>query len=299
MIPGRVRVMEPIKAATVPSGPDLTFQVKWDGIRALAFCRDGGVTLQNKGRRIITASFPEFNCLGNIRDQPLVLDGEMVVVRAGKPSFPLIVSRNFQRQPAPGAPPASYIIFDILSWGGEDLRGRPLARRQEILNSLTLPPGPVLVIDNFQDGQKLFAAVGDKGWEGIVAKDLNGLYCGGKSPAWKKIKHSQEDTFFIVGYMEKNGELSSLLLGYDWGEGLMPAGKVGSGMTENGRRLLKEVLPALAAGEAPIKTANKAAKWLKPLLAAKVEFMEWTEGRTLRAPVIKKLLWEGREYAIS
>lgn len=300
MEPGQVRVMEPVLATGVPELVNYVYQVKWDGVRMLAFIRQGEVTLQNKGGKLKTTAFPELNCLGNILPQPTILDGELVAIRNGKPDFSLILRRNFALRPGPGAPPIAYVIFDILCLEGRDLRPQPLASRQAALASIELPQGPVSVIDNFSNGGKLFDLTGEKGWEGIVAKDLASPYRPGKSPEWQKIKHRQKGRFWIMGYTTNQGKLASLLLGYDFGQGIEFAGGVASGLSQSSIKMLQELLQPLAipqpAVQAPVKL--KTSHWVRPLLQAEIEYMEWTESLTVRAPVLKTLVLEEKEFAL-
>lgn len=300
MEPGQVTVMEPILATEVPEQPNYVYQVKWDGVRMLAFVREGEVVLQNKRGRLKTDTYPELNCLGNIAPQPAILDGELVAIRNGRPDFSLILRRNFSPRPGPGAPPVCYVIFDILCLEGRDLRAEPLGRRQEALGKIALPPGPVTVIDNFGDGRQLFALTGEKGWEGIVAKDITSPYRPGKSHAWKKIKHRQKGRFWIVGYTTNQGQLASLLIGQDFGRGLELAGAAASGLSWDGRKMLQELLQPLAipAPAVKVRGKKKATQWVQPVLQAKIEFMEWTESLTLRAPVLKTIVLEGKEFVL-
>lgn len=300
MEPGQVKVMEPVLATGVPALPNYVYQVKWDGVRMLTFVRQGEIILQNKKGRLKTTTYPELNCLGNITPQPAILDGEIVALRNGKPDFSLILRRNFTLRPGPGAPPIAYVIFDILCLGGKDLRQEPLSRRQEVLGNIDLPPGPVSVIDNFGDGGKLFELTGEKGWEGIVAKDLASLYRPGKSHCWQKIKHKQKGIFWIIGYTTKQGKLASLLLGHDFGQGIEFAGAAASGLSWSGRKILQELLQPLAIPQPAVKMRGKAktSLWVRPLLQVEIEYMEWTESLTLRAPVLKNLVLEDKEFAL-
>lgn len=301
MKPGAVSVMEPVLAAEVPPSPDYIYQVKWDGVRMLAFIGQGEVILQNKRGRLKTQAFPELYCLGNIIPRGTILDGEIVSLRNGKPDFSRILQRNFARQPGPGAPPIDYVIFDILCIEGKDLRSKPLKYRQEVLASLELPPGPVSVIENFSDGEKLYASTKKMGWEGIVAKEVFSPYRSGKSPSWQKIKHRQREKFWIIGYTAKQGRFASLLLAKDFGEGLIFCGGAASGLSEKNKEDIQQILQTLISdkGAAAVPATVKQPVWVRPLLQAEVEFMEWTETLTLRAPVIKALFWGDREFALS
>ena len=300
MEPGKLRVMEPALALDVPQDQNLVFQVKWDGVRMLTFVQHGGVVLQNKSGKLKTTSFPELHCLGNIPQQPIILDGEVVVISRGKPDISMLLSRNSSRQPQPGAPPITYIIFDILCLQGKDLRSVPLVQRQETLASIDLPPGPLTIIDNFQEGCKLFTLTRERGWEGIVAKDLASPYRPGKSILWKKIKHRRKGIFLAVGYITRQGLLTSILLGRDSPQGIEYVGAVANGLSDKGRKVCQQLLVLLTAEQPPVKASSKAGTivWTRPKLLVEVEFMEWTDSFALREPVIKRVLLGGEEIVL-
>lgn len=301
MEPGKTGVMEPVLAQNLKNEKNTVYQVKWDGVRMLSFVENGKVTLQNRRGRIKTSTFPELNCLGQIAQQPLVLDGEIVVLKDGRPDFAQVLRRNFAARPGLGAPPIAYIVFDILRWRGGDIRNKTLAERQELLAKVQFPPGPASAIDNFRDGVQLLALTQERAWEGVVAKDIHSPYVPGKSPHWRKYKNKQIDVFTIVGYLTNQGQLSSLLLAKDFGEGLALTGSVGSGLSNASRKMLMQLFPMLALPEPPLSVRGeaRATAWIKPVLQAEVVFMEWNEALTLRAPVIKALLLEGRRYELS
>lgn len=294
--------MEPIAAQAVAEGDRYTYQVKWDGVRMLAFIDGGRVVLQNKGGRIKTATFPELNCLGSIDRQPAVLDGEIVAIHDGKPNFELILKRNFATRPSISAPKIDYIVFDLLQLAGRDRRTLSLAARQELLASIKLPSGPVGIIDSFSAGAKLFEQVGQRGWEGIVAKDLTSQYLPGKSLYWQKVKHRQRGWFWVVGYTANQGQLASVLLGNDFGQGIQLVGAVASGLNQHSRKLVAELLSPLLTKQPATRLprgGKKAALWVKPLVQAEIEFMEWTGALTLRAPVLRAIRAGDSKIALS
>lgn len=295
MKPGTVRVMEPVLAARVPGDSGILHQVKWDGVRMLCFI-DKGVVLQNRSGKIKTEAFPELQGLQSVSGQPLIVDGEIVVIKDGRPDFRLVLKRNFAASPPPQAQPVSYIIFDILQWRGRDVRNLPLTKRQELLASLRLPGGSVSISDNFFDGEGLLAEVARRNWEGIVSKRADSPYVAGKSAHWCKVKVTRRDVFYIVGYRKKGNELASLLLAKQDEEGLHWAGAVGSGLSGAVRKSLMAILTDMETQAPPVPSIKlpPQGSWVVPLLQAEVEFLEWTEALTLRAPVFKALYWEGK-----
>jgi ATP-dependent DNA ligase len=174
--------------------PDHLFEVKWDGTRVLAFVESHGYRLVNRHRADVTDRYPE---LGFLNDLPagIVLDGEVVVLRQGKPDFRLLLSRNQARaslkiQSLARTFPATYIVFDLLYHRFESLLVLPLwARRQRLEPVVRACANPRLVFSEgiVGSGRAFFEAVCQKGLEGVVAKRLDGRYRPSRR-AWIKIK---------------------------------------------------------------------------------------------------------------
>jgi len=291
--PGQVLVMEPVLERELRPKIGWAYQVKWDGIRMLSFIHPHQVQLQTKGGRVRWGQFQELNALSCLtKDKPLILDGELVALHEGRAEFTLILKRNWGNH---DHIPIWYMIFDILMYQGEDLRQRPLAERQEIITSLKLPGPRFVPVENFVDGEALLSKTKELNWEGIVAKDLQSPYVPGKSSHWEKRKNILQEKLVVVGYIEKDGQLASLLLAKDFGQGLQYAGAVGSGFASNQRRKLLGVLPQIKLDSPNWGLKKKPGwNWLKPILQAEVQFSEWTPEMVVRAPVFKSL-WMGEK----
>jgi ATP-dependent DNA ligase len=170
------------------------FELKWDGTRALAFVDSRSYRLVNRHRADVTDRYPE---LGFLNDLPtgIVLDGEVVVLRQGKPDFGLLLSRNQARaslkiQSLARTFPATYMVFDLIYHRFESLLALPLwARRQrlEMVVRTCANPGLVFSEGIVGEGRAFFEAVCAEGLEGVVAKRLDGRYRPGRR-AWIKIK---------------------------------------------------------------------------------------------------------------
>ena len=195
------KLIKPMLAQTAKSPFDSQehlFEIKWDGIRCLAFVEAGGLRLQSRHLIEITSQFPE---LAPLRRLPsgTVLDGELVVLKGGKPCFCEIEKRallqdrhriHFLSQTTP----VTYMVFDLLYLAGKPLMTAPLTVRRKALKELLSPfslPG-VLVPEEIQShGRSFFHQVAALGLEGIMAKLLDSPYLAGKrSPAWRKLKVS-------------------------------------------------------------------------------------------------------------
>jgi bifunctional non-homologous end joining protein LigD len=291
--------MEPVTWPAPFDHPDWLFQPKWDGVRILAHVRGPEVRLINRRGRERTAHYPEIveGVRAVLRGQNAVLDGEMVVFWEGRPSFPRVMRRETA---APGGPslavlrrtlPATYMVFDLLHLDGRELIGLELEARQELLRRHLVAGEPVLLTDSFDQGSRLFAAVEERGWEGVVAKRRGSPYRFGKSPLWRKIKVRRRQPCVVGGFtVASGGVVGSLLLGVWREQDLMYVGRAGSGLGGEEREALARVLAETVQPECPFdpvpRMRGPAVRWVAPLLSVLVEYGEWTEGLHLRHPVV-------------
>jgi ATP-dependent DNA ligase len=176
--------------------PEHLFEVKWDGTRALAFVEQGNYRLVNRHRADVTDRYPELTFLGGL-PAGTVLDGEVVVLQGGKPSFRHLLSRNqvrssFKIQSLARTLPTTYVIFDLLYDRFESLLALPLAQRRERLEQLMRRYAhPRLVFSQgvVGAGKAFFAEVCCQGLEGMMAKRLaSGYRPGWRTDAWIKVK---------------------------------------------------------------------------------------------------------------
>jgi ATP-dependent DNA ligase len=201
MLPLTIYPMLAAKAAGPFDSEQHLFEVKWDGIRCLAFIEHGRVRLQSRHLTEITLQFPELAGLARL-PSGAVLDGELVVFQRGKPSLERIQRRALLQNRARIAhlshtTPASYIVFDLLFLKGKSLMAAPLNERREALNKLSLQKpssGFSLSEGIVRSGSALYASVLRLGLEGMMAKRLDAPYLLGKrSRLWLKIKPGLKD----------------------------------------------------------------------------------------------------------
>ena len=172
------------------------FEVKWDGIRALALVDQTGYRLVSRHDQELTDAFPELAFLDDL-PPGTVLDGELVVFQQGRPQLSLVQGRKSLRaahkiRVRAVTTPATYIVFDQLLDRYQSLLDQPLGDRRRILRQ-TVARGPDTRLV-FSDGvigagEELYAQVTSRQLEGVMAKRLDSLYQPGKrSGAWLKIK---------------------------------------------------------------------------------------------------------------
>jgi len=301
-------VIEPMKAklAEVPAtSAEWATEIKWDGVRAIAFCEGGRLRLQGRRLNDITDLFPEVKPLSEASGaEGTILDGELVAFdEFGIPDFQRIQQRlQRNRGKRHGRPARSYlvtfVIFDILRADGEDLRDLPYRERRERLESLDLY-GPSWQTPDYlvADIESTLEATAEQGLEGLVVKRLDSVYHRGTSGRdWLKLKNHLRQEFVVGGWLPGKGSredtIGSLLLGY-WhnrpgrGEHLLYAGRVGSGFSMGDLEAIRDDLAGFGRDTSPFDDLQglPGAQFLNPLRVVEVEFGEWTDDLRLRHPV--------------
>jgi bifunctional non-homologous end joining protein LigD len=282
------------------------FEVKWDGVRAVAYSRPGELRLESRNLNDITDSYPElFAMNAALSSHSVVLDGEVVAFDdSGRPSFAALQQRMHvdaraqARKLAKGIP-VTYVIFDLLWLDGHSLMREPYSQRRELLAALALNGAhwqtPEHVVGA---GKALLGATAEQRLEGVVAKRLDSLYQpGARTGDWVKVKSVARQELVVGGWMPGKGKRSdsigALLLGvYETDGKLRYVGRVGSGFSDSELQRLADLLAPLARATSPFESAEKAPRgacFCEPKLVVEVEFASWTDGGSLRAPVYKGL----------
>jgi len=277
---------------------DYLFEVKWDGIRVVAFFGDDVCRLQGRKLGDATARYPEIE--RSLRRLPGsgILDGEVVVLDPnGRPDFHRVLVREqtSSRDAAlvkATSHPVVYMAFDLLYRDGESLVARPLHERKERLADLLAePPGGIVFSTHVVGrGKDLFAQAKARDLEGVVAKRLDSRYLmGERSNAWLKLKVKKRTEAVVIGIVREphSGRVKSLVLGARVDGKLAWLGNVGSGLDQNTVSQLGSELGPLKA-EAPEGVTAEAPgtiEWLRPALVVRVEYSELTPDRKLRHPV--------------
>jgi bifunctional non-homologous end joining protein LigD len=295
--------------STLPTDEDRwAFELKWDGVRAIAYCETGRLRLESRNLREITSHYPELRGIAaELGSRDAVLDGEVVALDdGGEPSFERLQGRmNLSSESAirrrMADCPVTYLAFDLIYLDGRSLIDVPYTKRRERLESLGLE-GPHWQTPSYHrgEGEALLRLTQSRGLEGLVAKGLDSRYLPGRrSRAWLKVKNVQSQELVIGGWLpgrgRREGTLGALLVGYrddeDSRRGLRYAGRVGSGFTDDELDRLAALLEPLRASESPFEGRQppREAVFVEPRLVADVAFREWTAARTLRAPVYKGL----------
>jgi len=282
--------------------PDWMWEPKLDGYRVLAFVEGGKVTLRSRRGLDLTAAFPRLAAQIGKQSSAMILDGEIVALDpGGKPSFNALQNRVQLKSAhdiaaADRDVPAVYFCFDLLHFGGIDLRKCPYRDRRRYLAQCLLPSPLVQLVHATEDAQALQRVAIASGFEGIVGKKKDSRYeAGRRSAQWLKVKPTQSEEFLIGGFTKGKGArepLGAILVGTREDGKLHYASHVGSGFDDRTLKTLKERLQKLARKSCPFAEEperNAPTTWVEPEVVAEVKFHSWTGDGRLRAPVFLRL----------
>ena len=295
------RFIEPmllLRTDMLPSdGSRWEYQLKLDGYRAIAFKTRGTCQLRSRNDNDFSVRYAGvLKGLAQLPDET-VIDGEVVALDAdGRPSFNLL--QNYGSAKAP----VVYFVFDVMVLAGRDLMGEARTMRRTILEEKVLPTlrEPVRYASPLEATLPvLIQSVKAQGLEGLVAKRLDSRYEAGlRSGAWQKMRVNRAQEFVIGGYTLGTKTFDALICGYYEGDRLMYAARTRNGFTPAVREQLFRAFRGLESAICPFVnlpeaksgrwgaglTAEKMkeCRWLRPVLVAQLEFLEWTADNHLR-----------------
>src|SRR6266478_4209487 len=305
-MPARVEPMLATLSDRPFSDPSWLFEIKWDGVRALARIENGDLTLLSRTGADITKRYPDLSSLPHaLATREAILDGEIVALDArGKSSFERLQERMHVRVPSEHLVkqiPVVYFVFDLLYCDGYDLRKSSLIERKQLLNRVTHASERFRYSDHqLEMGKELFALAEQNGLEGILAKRTDSPYVSDRSPYWVKLKSTKTVDAVVGGWTAARTAalpFGSLLLGLYQGKKLQFIGHVGSGFDAKKLNELSGRLKELAASTCPfdaIPVTNEKPSWIIPALVARVKFSGWTDEHSLRHPVFLALREDAR-----
>jgi len=281
------------------------FEPKWDGMRCIAYIETGKLELQNRNLKDVTKSYPDLKMITEqVNSRSSILDGEIVVLEKGLPSFDLLQNRFGVGDPVQIGMlarkiPTTYIAFDLLHLNGIDLVGRPLSDRREQLARI-ITDSPHLLLSQYVvgKGKSYFRNAFKLGFEGAIAKRSDSIYeIGTRSEDWLKLKHIKTIDCIIAGYTIGTGFRSSsfgalVLSAYGKDGKLKHLGNVGTGFSD---AMLLRLMKLLKPIRVKFKTVSGEVKapapivWVRPQLVAEVGFMQLTRDGKLRLPRFETL----------
>ncbi len=293
----------------VADGDNWLFEIKYDGVRALAI-RDGEHTrLFARSGREITNRYPEVTLAFNtLPFERFVMDGEIVALDAeGRPDFQRLQRRmhvddRHQVARLSFSIPVHLFLFDLLAYEDFDLRSLPLEQRKNLLAQLIRGEGPLRYCEHMiGHGREFYDEVARTGLEGIMAKRRDSQYRGTRSSEWLKIKCPLTRRFVIGGYTDPEGtrtHFGALLLGmYDADGQLRFTDKVGTGFNRDSLIKIRAMLDPLARPTSPYREPGadepalpKKAHFVEPRLVCEVRFAEWTNQGGIRHPSFLRMV---------
>jgi DNA ligase D-like protein (predicted ligase) len=294
---GFVEPMLSLPVAKLPDGPVWSYELKFDGYRALGLKTEARIQLLSRNGKNFTKRFTLIaQALEKLPDET-VIDGEIVAFdSAGGPSFNVLQNhRNRETE-------IQFYVFDLLILRGKDLTKQSLEKRRELLRTKVMPrlPDTIRYSETLQASPAdLIEAVREQGFEGIVAKRRDSLYEPGKrSGAWQKMRVLQSREFVIGGYTPGGRNFDGILIGYYEGRELVYVAKVHAGFTPAVRDAVSKRFRGLESNRCPFTNLPEAyggqwgegltveqmkkCRWLKPRLIVTIEYLEWTAANHLR-----------------
>jgi bifunctional non-homologous end joining protein LigD len=282
--------MLPTLVEGLPDRAGWVFEPKWDGWRCLAVIDDGRVDLRSRRAVDLAPYFPELSQTKHpLAGRRAVLDGEIVVLRHGRPDFDAISGRLATRRLSDWAArssPATFVAFDLLELEGRPLVDEPYTARREALAGLGLngPRWATTTADG--DGEAVWTATHELGLEGVVCKDPRSTWVPRRSRRWLKCKHWRYGTFRVIGWAPSTDrEPAGLVVG---APGAVGEPRVAGVATLNVDRESRANVMALIDGMRTDRVPMTAPRWRRPVqwiddgLVAEVRYLERTSTGLLR-----------------
>ena len=275
--------------------PDYIYELKLDGERCIAYLDpDAGTELINRRNEKMLPKVPELSNLHHHVRKRCILDGELAVIKNGKPDFSEIQRRSLMGNPykieiAAKQSPACFTAFDILYDTDHAVLNLPLLERKELLQSAARQESDQFAVSRTMEvnGTAFYALAKQHDLEGIVAKRKDSRYFMDKrTKDWIKCKNLKDDDFVVCGYIEKENNVVSLVLGQYENQNMIYMGHVTLGV--RGEPFYKiQSLPRREEPPFAVPAGNVHAIWVEPSTVCTVKYMEKTASGGLRQPVFK------------
>lgn len=273
------------------------YERKLDGVRCLVFKKENRVNLMSRNRKQLNDSYPELvDMFLSQSEEKFIIDTEIVAFEGSLTSFSKLQNRIHVKDPSRARRSGIKVycyVFDIMYLDKYDLTNLSLRSRKSILKKALLFQDLIRYTPHRnKEGRGYLSEACRKGWEGIIAKQADSPYRGGRSRNWLKFKCGYRQEFVVGGFTEPEGErigFGALLIGYYEDRDLKYAGRVGTGYDDKMLRELAEELTRLETASSPFDDrtddlSSESVHWVKPVLVAEVGFTEWTESGKLRHP---------------
>lgn len=286
-------------------GEGWTYELKWDGYRALGYINNGKVQIRSRNNKSFNEKYYPILHAMKHWDVNAVVDGEIVVLN--DKGFPDFSDLQDWRSEADGH--LIYYAFDLLWLDGSNVMDLPLHERRKLLRSIMPGDDSIIRMSHSVDvaGSDLFALADKMGLEGLIAKRTDSVYVPGvRSKEWLKVKTEKRQEAIIGGYTKNEGtnkQFSALLLGIFEGNEFHHIGVVGTGFNNRAQTEILEKLKPYITKKSPFVVEpeyNKPSRfrpnppkatvtWVKPVVVAEISYRELTKDGVLRHPSFKGL----------
>ena len=272
------------------------FELKLDGERSIAYLDIDKTILKNKRSMLMLPKVPELAEIHKNVNVRCILDGELAVIKDGKPDFFEIQKRSMMSNPvkidmAAKKYPACFTAFDILYCEDKQVTDLTLMERKALLQEAVKSEDSRFAVSRFieKNGIQFYNLAEQRELEGIVAKRKDSKYYFDKrTKDWIKIKYLQDDDFVVLGYVPKENSMNSIILGQYRNGQLVYQGHVTLGVGGEPFRRIK-ALDKTSCPFSEIPKGNENAVWVTPKLVCTVKYMIKTESGGMRQPVFKGL----------
>ena len=279
---------------------DYIYELKWDGERCIAFLDpDGTIDLRNKRNIKMLQKVPELKNIYKQAKARCILDGELMVLKNGKPDFFEIQRRSlttnqFKINLASKNYPATFVAFDILYYDDKDITDLPLIERKKYLKESFKECERLALSRHIESsGVGFYELAEQQELEGIVAKRKDSLYIQGKrTKDWIKIKRMKDEDFIICGYIRKNNHMISLILGRFEDNVIYYQGHVTMGVGIDTLEQLLKLPPGYPPANTPSGHGNERATWIQPKLVGVVKYMPRTGSHGRHQSVFKGIRYD-------
>ncbi|MCF7871904.1 ATP-dependent DNA ligase [Candidatus Woesearchaeota archaeon] len=305
-------------------GKPAAIEFKYDGFRMQIHKKNNSVTIFTRRLEEVTKQFPEVKnfVLKNVDAESCILDCEAAGYdsKTGKytpfQSISQRIKRKYDIEKMSKDFPVELNIFDIIYFDGEDLLSKPFNERRELLEKIVTQEKKKIVLskklitDSEEKAQEFFDESIKQGNEGLMFKNLNGIYKPGSRVGYMiKLKSAQDPLEVVIlggewGKGKRSGWITSLTIGVQSDDGFLEIGHVGTGLKEKPEEGLSfgEITELLKPNI--IKEKGREVT-VKPGVVISVEYEEiqkspgYSSGYALRFPRVKLLRSDRRPEEIA
>ncbi|MGH4138338.1 RNA ligase family protein [Clostridium sp.] len=275
---------------------DYIYELKLDGHRCIAYLDKNSTDLRNKRDVKMLAKFPELLNINKQIKHRCILDGELIVIKDGKPDFSgiqrrSVLSNSFKIQLSSSKLPASFTAFYILYYDDREVKDLPWVQRRKLLEK-NIKENERIAISRYieERGIEFYELAKQNELEGIVAKRKDSkYYLDKRTKDWIKIKNLQDDDFVVCGYILKGVGIISIVLGQYSNKELLYKGHVTLGISTGDFQLIKSTPEINTHSFNDLPSGNNNVVWIEPSLVCIVKYMMKTANGSLRQPIFKGL----------